>query len=348
MAKVSKAFVFTFQNVPNEVSDINAYFKPEAKVKYAVWQHEKGEETGKEHVQMYGMFEKAHRYTAFQRLCGDLHPHVEVREGTHEQAEKYCSKLDTRIAGPWTHGKAAGQGHRSDLDRAVELIKQGASDKELAEEVPTSYIRFYKGFKALKMAIHPPPYRPNVQVYVLYGDAGAGKSSTAFNAFPDAYRKTDGDWWDGYDGQETVVFDDFYGSLKWSELLKVLDPYPMRVQVKGSHADLRATRFIITSNEHPANWYKVINNLSPLKRRINKIYKFEGSVKDGTQICYEEEWEEGAQAFREGTYVRTQAGIAPQAIFLPPEPTQPPADVGDEDGFAEHLEHIVQQRDYQR
>jgi hypothetical protein len=50
-------------------------------------------------------------------------------------------------------------------------------------------------------------------VYVVVGAPGSGKSHfnyAASTARGSVYYKSRGEWWDGYEGQESVVIDDFY------------------------------------------------------------------------------------------------------------------------------------------
>ena len=49
-------------------------------------------------------------------------------------------------------------------------------------------------------------------------------------------------WWDGYKGEETVIFDDFKGSsTKLHDFQTIIDRYPVQVEVKGAEVDLHAT-----------------------------------------------------------------------------------------------------------
>ena len=40
------------------------------------------------------------------------------------------------------------------------------------------------------------------------------------------YYKPRGEWWDGYEQDKLVVMDDFYGWIKYDELLEITDHYP--------------------------------------------------------------------------------------------------------------------------
>ena len=78
-------------------------------------------------------------------------------------------------------------------------------------------------------------------------------------------------WWDGYNGQELVIIDEFSGVINVTHLLRWLDRYPCRVEVKGASKVLRATKFWITSNIDPRNWYAEITpeQKNALMRRMD-------------------------------------------------------------------------------
>lgn len=91
---------------------------------------------------------------------------------------------------------------------------------------------------------------------------------------PNAYWKPYGEWWDGYDGHEDVIIDDFYGWLKWSFLLNLLDRYPLMLPNKGGYCECKIKRIIITSNKSPEEWYPSKEDKTPLLRRIDETTHF--------------------------------------------------------------------------
>ena len=42
-----------------------------------------------------------------------------------------------------------------------------------------------------------------------YGDTGTGKSTHVRTKYPDAFIKSNDVWWDGYQGEETVIIEEF-------------------------------------------------------------------------------------------------------------------------------------------
>jgi hypothetical protein len=70
----------------------------------------------------------------------------------------------------------------------------------------------------------------------------------------------------GYDGEKVLLIDDFNGWIKYT--LRILDGYPLRLNIKNGVTWARFDRVYITSNAKPANFYKreIKKNF---KRRIN-------------------------------------------------------------------------------
>lgn len=252
--------------------DVEGYFKglmDRGKAKFIIGQLEEGSHL---HLQYYIQREKRVSLVNMKREICDK-THWEPAKGSAEDNIKYCSKESTRVAGPWQYGECTTQGQRTDLDKAASMIDEGKSLREVAIECKTTFIRHHKGLRAYEAITRSKGPRKceedGPEVWVFWGPTGTGKSRRAFHTWPDAYRKpTSEKWWDGYCGQDTVIFDDFKGSsMKLHEFQMVIDRYPMQVEVKGAFVDLSATRYVFTSNKHPSEWYSD----GTVMRRINEF-----------------------------------------------------------------------------
>jgi len=117
-------------------------------------------------------------------------------------------------------------------------------------------------------------------VIVLHGPTGTGKSHTARQELEDLYGEDDvyvwhpqqGKWFDGYEGQSGVIFEEFRGQLPFGFMLSILDKYDCRVERKGSTTQFAAKTIYITSPKPPVEWYETLatndGQLNQLTRRI--------------------------------------------------------------------------------
>lgn len=240
--------------------------------RYHIWGLEVGD-TGTPHVQGYIEFDGVMRLAGMKKLIERAH--WEKRRGTREQARVYCMK-----DGEWDERgdfAAGGQGTRNDIHRLVGMVRTGEKMLDIMEEMPevaARNMRFMEKYIELVEKDASRDFR-KVEVAVLVGDAGSGKSRIVHDLEPTVFTvNTDETFpFDGYDGEDAILIDDFYGGLKYSNLLRVLDGHQYRVNVKGGHRYARWTRIYITSNEGPECWYK--KGLTPaLKRRINSVTTF--------------------------------------------------------------------------
>jgi len=114
------------------------------------------------------------------------------------------------------------------------------------------------------------------KVYVLYGPTGTGKSHRAWQAAGlDAYPKSSTSiYWDGYQGQEVVVMDEFRGRIGIEHLLTWFDKYPISVQNKFGGCVLNAKKIFVTSNIHPNDWFPDLDETTKaaLLRRL-KVFE---------------------------------------------------------------------------
>lgn len=247
--------------------------------KYAIWQLEAAPTTGQLHLQGYAEFDSPVSLSTLRNLDGVENAHWEARRGSADQAREYCSKQETRVDGPWTFGLPSEQGKRSDLLRVATRIRQGEKLERIAEDEPATVIRYQRGLSWFA-SFHAPQRVWAMELVVVVGPSGVGKSRYAMESYPEAYWKPPGAWWPGYTGQETVVLDEFYGSsMAFSELLRLCDRYPMTVETKGGHVAFTSKRLVFTSNQHPCNWYSAEKThqgpweTNPLNRRLQEFGK---------------------------------------------------------------------------
>lgn len=280
----AKNWCFTFNNPPLTEPVI----WPWPHQVYGIYQYERGE-NGTLHLQGYAQFSTSRRLSQLKVCCPTAH--WEVSRGTPAQASGYCSKLESRAfpdQEPFVYGSLASvstQGKRTDVENAFELVRNGLADGtydelEFATAHPGVWARYPTFGLRVRDLIGGGGHRPAVHVTLVIGPSGTGKSSYVSTQYVDAYWKSSGKWWDGYSGQAVVVFDDLDGSwFPISELLRIFNPFPYRVEIKGATTMLQATHFLVTTNIHPKAWYEKHFQREPehweaLKRRINTVVQF--------------------------------------------------------------------------
>ena len=255
--------------------------------------------TGTPHIQGYAEFTNQISWMKLKKLMPRAH--LEDRWGTPEEAWKYCLKgeqsheewSEFKWNGPnygknvqecIVHGTYAEQGKRSDLDDVAAMIVDGATTAEVALTHPKTFIQCHKGIEALRYRVLKPRRLDQMpEVIVRYGPTGTWKSRCAREKdWPgiDYYKWSpggQGKWWNGYDGQEKVIIEEFRGQMPFAYMLDLLDRYEFQIEAKGAMAQMVADKFVITSPISPALWYKYEDmkgdeSLLQLKRRITTIY----------------------------------------------------------------------------
>lgn len=204
--------------------------------------------------------------------------HIEKAKGNDLENQVYCSK-GGQI---WEHGRPSAQGTRSDLETVVSHIEGGESDlKNVALLCPVAFIKYFKGIREYIRIRHAAMDRDfPTECYYIWGPPGSGKSRTALQQAKEAggtiYYKPRGDWWDGYEQHDNVIIDDFYGWIKYDEMLKICDRYPYRVPVKFGFEIFNTKRIYITSNSSIETAYRFPGyDCTALKRRMKKIVYME-------------------------------------------------------------------------
>jgi len=203
---------------------------------------------------------------------------------------EYCSKedVDATILGvaPTQEEFLAqipkGQGARTDLLDIKKKIDEGVPCESLmghdthfgAFASHRKYFHEYQSYKRRRIEFSKP------SVHVIYGKSGSNKTRSVYDSETDleelhVWEPHHNQWFDGYHGQDAVLFDEFRGQLPYGMLLCLLDGYPSRkVQTKGGMVHWSPKRIYLTSPFHPAEWYPNLaaaDKIDQLLRRIDEI-----------------------------------------------------------------------------
>lgn len=259
------------------------------KASYVVGQIERGSHT---HLQFYVQMGER-RSLAWMKREIDQGVHWAVAKGTAKQNRVYCTKEDTRVRGPWEFGELVQQGQREGLDTAIRMIKEGAPIRDIADEQSHVWVHHGRGLMDLRKQLGLEVDRRKFdehgpEVWCLWGSSGTGKSRWVNRMWPDAFWKIPNEkWWDGYTGQETVILDDYKdGDMRLSDLQRLIDWYPLWVEVKGGTIPMLAKRYVFTCNSHPSSWYRKADPHRTILRRFTEF-----AERWGRLILCEGDWE---------------------------------------------------------
>lgn len=257
------------------------------------WERGSGaaDKLGKPHLQFFVEFRdkvrcpQARRYLATtdgREFRGWLEP--ARSSAALEYVRKDRSRIGERIE-IGIRGGSAGQ--KSQLNQIFEFMQNGGSPIEASTRWPGAFARNVNSIKFWGSYFdkqRDPDAEITVEIY--WGITGSGKSFKAFSENPNAYRKMPGRWWDGYRGEECVIFDEFKpcGPDDWKQgspveidlpyILRLCDRYPLMIEYKGGTMQMRATKFIFTSNFSPADWWQGHHQFPAFCRRVTRVLHF--------------------------------------------------------------------------
>jgi hypothetical protein len=187
-------------------------------------------------------------------------------KGPYDGIDWKTKQLKHKDANPnWEEiGEKAAQGQRNDVRPVSAMILSGERLRNLRADPENQnvmsihqqwcnqlvmdrlYLKAWQNFETGK--------RP--ELYVRWGPGGVDKTRFIYDNYSkeQIYRvtlphvKSAQIWFDGYEGEEVILFDEFVGNVPCHIMKELTDRYPYRGQVKGGFIYLCATTFFITSN----------------------------------------------------------------------------------------------------
>lgn len=236
--------------------------------KYTIYGEEQGE-SGTEHLQGFVMFKNPKMLGGVKQLHAKAH--WEAAKGNWEQNVEYCSKegkVTEHGTKPMTQ-KRKGETEKERWAEAYKMAKTGKLD-EIDGDIQ---LRFYRTLKEIaKDHMVKPSDAEDVTGVWIYGPPGCGKSRKARADYPGAYDKMQNKWWDGYQGEDYVILDDF-DSKELGHHLKIwCDRYSFLAETKGGAINIRPKKIIITSNYSIDHFEWDEDMRAALKRRMSIVH----------------------------------------------------------------------------
>lgn len=189
--------------------------------------------------------------------------------------QDYCLKDGNVLRNEGTGPK---QGARTDLQRCKRRIDEGATELELMEEEfgtmsrHHKFLMKYRDLKRRKLC-----RKWMTQGFWIWGDTGVGKSHEVFKDFdPETtyvLEVEDGGWWDGYQGEEKVIINEFRGQIPYAQLLDLVDKWPKKVKRRCMEpTPFLAKEVWITSSMPPHKIYHRQNEKDDSIRQLERRF----------------------------------------------------------------------------
>lgn len=179
------------------------------------------------------------------------------------------------------------QGQRLDLKEITDAILEGTeSTHKIKQEQPMLWHQYGRTLQAVEDIAFRKKFRTEqTQIIWIYGPKGCGKTHEWKIPFLESkgenyyrYNELDGGFWCGYEGQDTVIIDEFRGNIPYKTLLELGDdaPYFVKGNKGGNPLPFISKKIIITSCHAPWEIYHNLaegDSIEQLLDRIEIIHK---------------------------------------------------------------------------
>jgi hypothetical protein len=274
---------FTHDRIKQELGEMKSLI-------YWVMADEIGE-NGTYHTHIYLQAKSGVRFSSVKnRFEGG---HFEMAKGTAKDNTDYVEKSgkwendkkhDTQVDGTierWGEMPVERQGSRNDLADVYSMVKQGMTNFQIMEEIPDMMFNLDK-LETVRQTIRDEEYRGkwrDLDVQYIYGETGTGKTRSVMEkyGYGNVYRVTDYTHpFDGYMGQDVILFEEFRSSLSLGDMLKYLDGYPVVLPCRYANKQACFTKVYISTNVSLNEQYANIQRDSyedfrAFLRRINSV-----------------------------------------------------------------------------
>ena len=269
---------------------------------------------GTYHTHIYFVLRTPTLHTVIENRFPDIHR--EIVRGTSQQNRDYVakegSKYNKQLDGSYEYTDTSGklhkgtnyantfeewgdmphetQGKSKDVERIYNLLKDGASNLEIIENVPSGMLQIDKIDRTRSLMRDQQfvdSFR-DLQVTYIYGTTGSGKTRSIMDryGYANCYRVTDYKHpFDTYDGQDVLIFEEYRSQFKISDILNYLDGYPLLLPCRYFNRQACYTKVFLISNIPPQNQYRneYPESKAAFYRRIQYILQF---TDDGQQHAY--------------------------------------------------------------
>ena len=254
---------------------------------------------GTPHCHFFLAFANAIRFSTLLKLFEG--GHFEMCNGTCEQNRDYVFKIgkhkgtdkeETNL--PETREEfgempVERKGKRNDLDDLYDMVQAGMTASEIIKDNP-SYMTRRKEIEEMIYDRQSEQFGNSfrdMDVTFVYGATGTGKTSDIVKqngGYKNIYRVVDyKNPFDGYAGQDVIVFEEYRSQLNISTLLNAIDGHPFDLPCRYHNKVACYTKVYFTSNWALKDLYKSVQSEDSetwyaLLRRIHHVKYYTGET----------------------------------------------------------------------
>lgn len=263
-------------------------------IRACVYQEEKGEKKQRNHYQITIQTMKKVTMNGLKKKLGCKTMHLEVCRALNASIA-YCKKEEGRVAGPWSFGEFAAERARTDWKVVKAMTKNGAPVARIAEHFYSDFVRYHSGILKARQYLMKAPKTREVQVTILYGATGVGKSHWAHSLCSDQedpytmfHYNGDTLWFDGYDNQKVIIFDEWNAQIPITEMNRICDKWRYQARIKGGSTPAMWDHVVLCTNFMGWTWWTSAPEgvRKAFQRRVTKIYRCEVQVSDEAEPVF--------------------------------------------------------------
>lgn len=298
--KESRAWLLTFNNPEEHAISLDILQEilenpKSAKTRYWCMSEEIGLNEHTPHIHLYVHFQNPVAFTTIKNKFPSAH--IDAPMGTPEQNRDYVFKIgkwendpkgETNIRDSHRESGACPvfrPGTRNDLTGLYDMIREGKSNFEILETDP-QYIKQIDRIDKVRKIIVEERFKNiwrDLEVTYIWGTTGSGKTRSVKDRYGYANVYTITDYahpWDGYNGQDVILFEEFRSNLRIADMLQFLDGYPLELPCRYNNKVACFTKVFFSTNIDLRWQYSNIQRDEPetwraFLRRIHKVQVFE-------------------------------------------------------------------------
>lgn len=175
-----------------------------------------------------------------------------AKDGKWADDVKHGTKVDDTFE-EWGEMPADSHSRRNEYTEIIDRIRDGATNAEILLENP-DFFRVMRDVEYVRQMLKAEEYREkwrNIETVYIWGNTGVGKTRFVMDGcgYSNVYAVNDYKHpFDGYLGENVMLFDEFNSNFRIQDMNNYLDGYPLSLPARYSNKVACYERVFIISN----------------------------------------------------------------------------------------------------